>query len=169
MLSPWINRELVKAKTQPQRLSIIVQVTSHTNHQFFFRVPIGPIVWRWPPVKWTTHFTFHLTMVPDFRCTVSILHTCGTRPLIKTEQGFIDLLFLFQVSWIRHRDIHILTVGLYTYTSDQRFQSNYHPQTDEWILQIKWAQKRDSGIYECQISTQPVRSLFITLEVVGEC
>lgn len=26
------------------------------------------------------------------------------------------------VSWIRHRDIHILTVGSYTYTSDQRFQ-----------------------------------------------
>lgn len=77
--------------------------------------------------------------------------------------------YLFQVSWIRHRDIHILTVGGYTYTSDQRFQANYHAQTDEWILQIKWAQKRDSGIYECQISTQPVRSYFVNLNVVGEC
>lgn len=70
------------------------------------------------------------------------------------------------VSWIRHRDIHILTVGSYTYTSDQRFQANHHPETDEWTLQIKWAQKRDAGIYECQISTQPVRSYFINLEVV---
>lgn len=76
--------------------------------------------------------------------------------------------YLFQVSWIRHRDIHILTVGGYTYTSDQRFQANYHAQTDEWILQIKWAQKRDSGIYECQISTQPVRSYFVNVNVVGE-
>ncbi|XP_068916511.1 zwei Ig domain protein zig-8 isoform X2 [Tenebrio molitor] len=70
------------------------------------------------------------------------------------------------VSWIRHRDIHILTVGSYTYTSDQRFQANHHPETDEWTLQIKWAQKRDGGIYECQISTQPVRSYFVNLNVV---
>ncbi|CAG9759356.1 unnamed protein product [Ceutorhynchus assimilis] len=72
------------------------------------------------------------------------------------------------VSWIRHRDIHILTVGSYTYTSDQRFQANHHIETDEWTLQIKWAQKRDAGIYECQISTQPVRSYFVNLNVVED-
>ena len=27
-----------------------------------------------------------------------------------------------QVSWIRKRDLHILTAGIYTYTSDARFQ-----------------------------------------------
>ncbi|XP_067613685.1 uncharacterized protein dpr6 isoform X2 [Eurosta solidaginis] len=70
------------------------------------------------------------------------------------------------VSWIRHRDIHILTVGAYTYTSDQRFQATHHQDTDDWTLQIKWAQKRDAGIYECQISTQPVRSYFVRLNVV---
>ncbi|ENN74097.1 hypothetical protein YQE_09070, partial [Dendroctonus ponderosae] len=70
------------------------------------------------------------------------------------------------VSWIRHRDIHILTVGSYTYTSDQRFQANHHTENDEWTLQIKWAQKRDAGIYECQISTQPVRSYFVNLNLV---
>lgn len=70
------------------------------------------------------------------------------------------------VSWIRHRDIHILTVGSYTYTSDQRFQATYHKENDEWTLQIKWAQKRDGGVYECQISTQPVRSYFVNLNVV---
>jgi hypothetical protein len=105
------------------------------------------------------------------------------------------------VSWIRHRDIHILTVGSYTYTSDQRFQATHHKDNDEWTLQIKWAQKRDGGgkliaylgtnfhgiiesdwqfsqfsfyfsmssaVYECQISTQPVRSYFVSLNVVGE-
>ncbi|XP_017843885.1 uncharacterized protein LOC108600684 isoform X2 [Drosophila busckii] len=70
------------------------------------------------------------------------------------------------VSWIRHRDIHILTVGSYTYTSDQRFQATHHQDTDDWTLQIKWAQKRDAGMYECQISTQPVRSYFVRLNVV---
>ncbi|KAI8437897.1 hypothetical protein MSG28_010579 [Choristoneura fumiferana] len=60
------------------------------------------------------------------------------------------------VSWIRHRDLHILTVGGYTYTSDQRFQATHSPQTDDWTLHIKWAQQRDAGVYECQVSTQPV-------------
>lgn len=78
-------------------------------------------------------------------------------------------LFILQVSWIRHRDIHILTVGAYTYTSDQRFQAIHHrSHSDQWTLHIKWAQKRDAGIYECQVSTQPVRSIFVTLNVVGE-
>jgi hypothetical protein len=27
---------------------------------------------------------------------------------------------------------------------------------------------RDEGIYECQVSTQPVRSLFVHLRVVGK-
>lgn len=122
------------------------------------------------------------------------------------------------VSWIRHRDIHILTVNGYTYTSDQRFQATHHKETDDWTLQIKWAQKRDAGgeraifhiqtnancrttienfqmqsfpftfafelnlqfyfhlmpsslfitVYECQISTQPVKSYFVNLNVVGE-
>ncbi|XP_013149352.1 PREDICTED: peroxidasin homolog [Papilio polytes] len=70
------------------------------------------------------------------------------------------------VSWIRHRDLHILTVGGYTYTSDQRFQATHSPQTDDWTLQVKWAQQRDAGVYECQVSTQPVRSFFVTLHVV---
>ncbi|XP_047021334.1 zwei Ig domain protein zig-8-like isoform X5 [Helicoverpa zea] len=70
------------------------------------------------------------------------------------------------VSWIRHRDLHILTVGGYTYTSDQRFQATHSAQTDDWTLHIKWAQQRDAGVYECQVSTQPVRSFFVTLHVV---
>jgi len=78
----------------------------------------------------------------------------------------IDL--LLQVSWIRHRDIHILTVGSYTYTSDQRFQAVHHVANDDWTLQIKWAQGRDAGVYECQISTQPVRSYFVNLQIVGK-
>jgi hypothetical protein len=52
--------------------------------------------------------------------------------------------FLLQVSWVRHRDIHILTVATYTYTSDQRFQAIHQRSTDEWTLQIKYTQKRDA-------------------------
>ncbi|XP_053671128.1 uncharacterized protein LOC128721401 [Anopheles nili] len=73
---------------------------------------------------------------------------------------------LLQVSWVRHRDIHLLTVGRYTYTSDQRFRALHHPHTEDWSLQIKYPQHRDSGIYECQISTTPHMSHFVHLNVI---
>ncbi|KAL9698471.1 hypothetical protein quinque_001912 [Culex quinquefasciatus] len=73
---------------------------------------------------------------------------------------------LLQVSWVRHRDIHLLTVGRYTYTSDQRFRAIHHPHTEDWSLQIKYPQHRDSGIYECQISTTPHMSHFVHLNVI---
>ncbi|CAB3248068.1 unnamed protein product [Arctia plantaginis] len=59
------------------------------------------------------------------------------------------------VSWVRHRDIHLLTVGRYTYTSDQRFEAQHKPRSEEWALRIRSPQRRDSGQYECQISTTP--------------
>ncbi|XP_048509173.1 zwei Ig domain protein zig-8-like isoform X2 [Athalia rosae] len=59
------------------------------------------------------------------------------------------------VSWVRHRDIHLLTVGRYTYTSDQRFEALHSPHSEEWTLRIRYPQRKDSGIYECQISTTP--------------
>uniref|UniRef100_A0A182LYD1 Ig-like domain-containing protein n=1 Tax=Anopheles culicifacies TaxID=139723 RepID=A0A182LYD1_9DIPT len=54
------------------------------------------------------------------------------------------------VSWIRKRDLHILTVGILTYTNDQRFQSLHTEGSDEWTLRITSPQPRDSGTYECQ-------------------
>jgi len=70
------------------------------------------------------------------------------------------------ISWIRHSDLHILTVGRYTYTADLRYQSIYNSATDEWILQIRYLKVEDKGMYECQVSSQPVRSFFVRLNVV---
>ena len=52
--------------------------------------------------------------------------------------------------------------------ADMRFRSIYNVASDEWILQIQYVQKRDAGRYECQINTQPVRSYFVQLRVVGK-
>ncbi|XP_077294411.1 uncharacterized protein LOC143916957 [Arctopsyche grandis] len=71
------------------------------------------------------------------------------------------------VSWIRNRDLHILTVGSYTYTADERIQSSHHEKSEEWTLHIKWVQQKDKGMYECQVSTQPAKSFSVYLDVVG--
>lgn len=75
---------------------------------------------------------------------------------------------MFKVSWIRKRDLHILTVGILTYTNDQRFQSVHADGSDEWILKISSSQPRDSDIYECQVSTEPKISQVFKLNVVSK-
>ena len=90
------------------------------------------------------------------------------------------------MSWVRHRDVHILTAGEQTFTSDQRFSSKHNTE-DQWVLLIKYVQvccqttcllagitnlpnqlqERDAGIYECQIPTQPPQSYPITLNIIG--
>ncbi|XP_064092596.1 zwei Ig domain protein zig-8-like [Macrobrachium nipponense] len=70
------------------------------------------------------------------------------------------------VSWIRHRDLHLLTVDQYTYTSDQRFQPMYEPSTGDWVLLVVSVQSRDRGVYECQIGTTPPISHFVTLHIM---
>jgi len=83
--------------------------------------------------------------------------TCVVRNLKPTQR----------VSWVRHRDVHILTAGEQTFTSDQRFSAK-HNSDDEWVLVIKYIQERDAGIYECQIPTQPPQSYPIKLNIIGK-
>ena len=42
------------------------------------------------------------------------------------------------------------------------------PHTEEWTLRIRYPQKKDSGIYECQISTTPPIGYSVYLTVVGK-
>lgn len=70
------------------------------------------------------------------------------------------------VSWIRHRDIHLLTVGRSTFSNDQRFQSVHNPQLEDWSLQVRYPQKSDSGTYECQVSTTPPIGILMHLSIV---
>ncbi|KAI8125974.1 Zwei Ig domain protein zig-8 [Lucilia cuprina] len=70
------------------------------------------------------------------------------------------------VSWIRKRDLHILTAGILTYTSDERFKVTRTLDRKQWSLHIKYAQPRDSGIYECQVNTEPKMSMAFRLNVI---
>ncbi|KAF0310912.1 Zwei Ig domain protein zig-8 [Amphibalanus amphitrite] len=71
------------------------------------------------------------------------------------------------VSWIRKRDLHILTTDIFTYTSDARYQVAHPEGSQNWTLLVKYAQARDTGVYECQVNTEPKRSLAFYLRVVA--
>merc|ERR1719474_305530 len=69
------------------------------------------------------------------------------------------------VSWLRHRDTHLLTVGRYTYTPDERFRAIHKVGSEDYMLQIIQTKLSDSGLYECQISSTPVQSHQVYLSV----
>ena len=48
------------------------------------------------------------------------------------------------------------------------FQAVHHDASNDWTLKIREARVEDSGMYECQVSTQPVRSYFVHLLVGGK-
>ena len=62
--------------------------------------------------------------------------------------------------------MHILTAGHYTYISDNRYEAIYEEHTDTWVLLIRSVQLRDSGLFECQLSSLPVISYFVHLTVL---
>jgi len=69
------------------------------------------------------------------------------------------------VSWIRKRDLHILTIGSITYTADRRFQSSQSLDSTVWRLSIEPTLHTDAGMYECQISTEPKISKLYKLTI----
>jgi len=71
----------------------------------------------------------------------------------------------FTVSWIRHKDLHIFSVGLLKYTSDSRYDIVHRPSTSEYQLRINYVQEKDEGVYECQISTNPISTFYVRLKV----
>lgn len=77
-------------------------------------------------------------------------------------------LCIFQVSWVRRRgdELNLITFGRHTYSSDSRYSLEYQPPND-WALLIQYANERDEGHYECQVSSHPPLVLLVYLTVVG--
>ncbi|XP_063887030.1 hemicentin-1-like [Scylla paramamosain] len=71
------------------------------------------------------------------------------------------------VSWVRRKgdDFHILTIGYQKYHNDNRYTLRYEIPNN-WKLQIRNTQKRDEGLYACQISTHPPRIMRVFLTVL---
>ncbi|KAL0100727.1 hypothetical protein PUN28_019244 [Cardiocondyla obscurior] len=69
------------------------------------------------------------------------------------------------VSWMRSKDLHILTSGDFSFSSDARFGAQHTPGSDAWTLRLDNARKTDSGKYECQVNTEPKIMYAVQLSV----
>ncbi|EDV94216.1 GH25011 [Drosophila grimshawi] len=106
----------------------------------------------------------HSLPIFDFGMPRNITGRTGhTEAIIKCR---VDMLNDKSVSWIRKRDLHILTVGTATYTSDKRFQVTESKDMREWTLHVKSPKPKDSGIYECQVNTEPKISMAFQLNII---
>ncbi|KAA0194630.1 hypothetical protein HAZT_HAZT006792 [Hyalella azteca] len=54
----------------------------------------------------------------------------------------------------------------YKYSTDQRVSVVHNEASQEWVLRIRAAEKDDAGKYECQISTKPVLSYIVNVNVI---
>ncbi|XP_037039926.1 tyrosine-protein phosphatase Lar-like [Bradysia coprophila] len=60
------------------------------------------------------------------------------------------------VSWVRRRgdELNLITFDKHTYSSDSRYSLEFEAPND-WRLLIQYANERDEGHYECQVSAHP--------------
>ena len=74
-----------------------------------------------------------------------------------------------QVSWVRHNDVSLISVGKYKYIKDSRFRvMNEYPKLQDWELVINDVRLKDQGQYECQVNTSPILQQAFFLSVVGK-
>ncbi|MPC86809.1 hypothetical protein E2C01_081645 [Portunus trituberculatus] len=78
------------------------------------------------PITHTRNPSSETYAIPRFSCTSEYLPVS-----VKLR------LFLAQVSWVRHHDIHVLTVGRFTFTNDDRFEVHHDDGSNEWLLRLR--------------------------------
>ncbi|KAK0180399.1 hypothetical protein PV327_006043 [Microctonus hyperodae] len=80
---------------------------------------------------------------------------CPEKREMGTECFQSGLISMQNVSWMRSRDLHILTTSDLTFSSDVRFSPEHVSGSDAWTLRLESARKSDTGTYECQVNTEP--------------
>ncbi|XP_052755389.1 hemicentin-1-like [Galleria mellonella] len=74
------------------------------------------------------------------------------------------------VSWVRSRDLQILSHAGVVFTADSRVSASVAGDraTSRHLLHVARLRTGDSGRYECQINTDPKMSMFFNLTVLDE-
>lgn len=77
--------------------------------------------------------------------------------------------YSLQVTWVHRRgeQMHLLTVGAATYSSDARLALRFRYPND-WRLEVSPVTLRDQGRYECQVTTHPLLARIVNLKVTGQ-
>ena len=75
----------------------------------------------------------------------------------------VDPLGPHTVSWIRQKDLQILTVGGHKFTTDNRISVKHDPRNGDFMLIIRQVSEDDLGLYECQINTSPVKMKVVAI------
>ncbi|KAL1228079.1 Zwei Ig domain protein [Trichinella pseudospiralis] len=73
---------------------------------------------------------------------------------------------LYQTAWIRLADRQVLSVDNVLVTNDNRFQVSHRKLSNDWCLIIKHTVEKDSGMYECILSTDPPKRFSVRLNIV---
>lgn len=75
------------------------------------------------------------------------------------------------ITWARLADTNrpytVLTIGDTTYINDDRYTIEKPIRHDKWNLRMRNVELEDGGLYECQATTHPPQSIFVTLRVVA--
>ncbi len=72
-----------------------------------------------------------------------------------------------QVSWFRASDSQVLSTGWTKFTGDRRVKVLPADRSHSWGLQIRNVTPADTGLYLCQVNTEPKISLPFHVTVTG--
>lgn len=144
-----------RTSTTPTPMTTTTAMTTTTTAMMTTMATMRPLDVQLPPTLPMTFATMNSTTISAQSGSTALL------PCIVHNLG--DGV----VSWIKRKAVQeLLTVGLITYANDARFQAIHFHHSEDWTLQIKYVQARDAGLYECQVSTHPPKSIFLNLEIV---
>ncbi|XP_066964574.1 junctional adhesion molecule A-like [Macrobrachium rosenbergii] len=111
-----------------------------------------------PPIQYSS--LSGPTFITPNRSTVQAVE--GTTAMLPCA---VKNLHNFTVSWVRGRDIRLLTTSTATYTSEKRFVAAKLAGGSHWLLKIHYVRLSDAGVYLCQVSTSPPITLLVDLSV----
>ncbi|XP_023342981.1 uncharacterized protein LOC111712562 isoform X2 [Eurytemora carolleeae] len=72
------------------------------------------------------------------------------------------------VSWIRTPDLTVLTFGEIMFSSSPRLKLLHSAGSLDWNLQLNSVELEDTGVYECQVNTEPKITRAVYLLVTEE-